>query len=147
MPDIQRYGGLYRGIVHDVRDPLGQNRIRVRVPQVLGQDVSEWAWPIQTATTEFQLPSVGQGVWVAFESGDPGFPIWLGTFYTKGIASNKVLVNNPSTAQLSEEFIVSTNGNLNLVATLVSMSQELEDLQSQINSLNTRVTNLENQIP
>lgn len=147
MADIQRYGGLYRAIVHDIRDPLNQNRIRVRVPQVLGQDVSEWAWPIQTATAEYQLPAVGQGIWVAFESGDPGFPIWLGTFFTKGITNSKVLINNPTTAQLSEEFMVLSGGNVNLVATLVAMSQELESLQSQIDSLEGRVTSLEAQIP
>lgn len=147
MPSPQNFGGLYRGIVHDVKDPLSQNRIRVRVPQLFGQDVSEWAWPLQFATTDLELPTVGQGVWVAFESGDPSFPMWLGTFATKGITSKKVLINNPTTAQLSEEFMVLTNGNLNLVATLVAMSQELESLQSQIDSLDTRVTALEAQIP
>lgn len=147
MPSSQSFGGLYRGVVHNVRDPLGQNRLRVRVPQLLGQDVAEWAWPLQLATTELELPAVGQGVWIAFESGDPSFPMWLGTFATKGINPKKVLINNPTTAQLSEEFMVLTNGNLNLVATLVAMSQELESLQSQIDSLDTRVTALEAQIP
>jgi hypothetical protein len=141
------YGGLYRGVVHDVRDPLAQNRIKVRIPQLFGQEATEWAWPIQLSTAELQLPAVGQGVWVAFESGDPSFPVWLGVFNTKGIAPKKVLVNNPSTSQLTEEFIVSTNGNLNLVSTLVAMSQELESLQSQIDGLETRVTALESQIP
>ena len=147
MPDAQHYGGLYRGIVHDVRDPLSQNRIKIRVPQLFGQDVTEWAWPLQLTTTDFELPAVGQGVWVAFESGDPSFPMWLGTFATKGIAPKKVLINNPTTAQLSEEFMVLANGNLNLVATLVAMSQELESLQSQIDSLESRVTAIEAQIP
>lgn len=147
MANQDSYGGLYRGVVHDVRDPLSQNRIKVRVPQLFGQDVTEWAWPVQLATTELQLPAVGQGVWVAFESGDPSFPIWLGTFFTKGIVPKKVLINNPTTAQLSEEFMVLSSGNLNLVATLVAMSQELESLQSQIDSLEGRVTSLEAQIP
>lgn len=147
MPNSQHYGGLYRGIVHDTRDPLNQNRIKVRVPQIFGQDVTEWAWPLQLAAAELQLPSIGQGVWVAFESGSPAFPMWLGTFYTKGIAAKKVLVNNPTTSQLAEEFMVLSNGNLDLVATLAAMSQELEDLQSQITALAGRVTTLESQIP
>jgi hypothetical protein len=147
MSDVQHYGGLYRGVVHDIRDPLGQNRIKVRVPQLFGQDVTEWAWPVQLSTAELQLPEVGQGVWVAFESGDASFPIWLGTFFTKGILPKKVLINNPTTAQLSEEFIELSQGNLNLVTTLVAMSQELESLQSQIDSLEGRVSSLEAQIP
>lgn len=147
MSDVQHYGGLYRGVVHDTRDPLGQKRIKVRVPQLFGQDVTEWAWPVQMSTTDLALPEVGQGVWVAFESGDAGFPIWLGTFYTKSLSPKKVLINNPTSAQLSEEFIVTVGDQLSLVATLVAMSQKLENLQSQVTSLAQRVTNLENQIP
>lgn len=147
MADVQQFGGLYRGVVHDVRDPLNQGRLRVRIPQLFGQDVTEWAWPVQYSTTELALPEVGQGVWVAFESGDAGFPIWLGTFYTKSISPKKVLVNNPTSSQLAEDFIVTSGNNLNLIATLVAMSQKLEDLQSQVTALAARVTSLENQIP
>ena len=147
MPEAQHYAGLYRGVVHDTRDPLGQKRIKVRVPQLFGQNATEWAWPVQLSTADLALPEVGQGVWIAFESGDASFPIWLGTFYTKSLSPKKVLVNNPTSAQLSEDFIVATNGNLNLVATLVTMSQKLEDLQSQATALAARVTSLENQIP
>lgn len=147
MPDVQHYGGVYRGIAHDIRDPLGQKRIKVRVPQLFGQDVTEWAWPVQFSSVDVQLPEVGQGVWVAFESGEPGFPVWLGTFSTKGISPKKVLINNPSSAQLTEDFIVSSGNNLSLVATLVTMSQKLENLQTQITSLAGRVTTLESQIP
>lgn len=147
MPNAQHYGGLYRGIVHDVRDPLGQNRIKVRVPQLFGQDVTEWAWPLQLTAAEMELPAIGQGVWVAFESGSPSFPMWLGTFFTKGIAPKKVAIKNPTTSQLTEDFMVLSNGNLDLVATLAAMSQELEDLQSQITALAGRVATLESQIP
>jgi hypothetical protein len=147
MPDVQHYGGLYRGVVHDVRDPLGQKRIKIRVPQLFGQDVTEWAWPVQLSAADLQVPEVGQGVWVAFESGDASFPIWLGTFYVKSLSPKKVLINNPTSAQLSEDFIISAGSDLNLVATLVSMSQKLENLQSQITSLAGRVSTLEAQIP
>lgn len=147
MDNSQTYGGIYRGIVHDTRDPLLQNRIKLRIPQIFGQDVSEWAWPLQMASTELELPAIGQGVWVAFESGNPAYPMWLGTFATKGIASKKVLIKNPTSSQLSEEFIVTAGDQLSLVATLVGMSQELENLQSQVTALAARVTTLESQIP
>ena len=40
------YGGFYRGTVVDSNDPEGHGRIRVRVPQVFGDKVTNWAWPV-----------------------------------------------------------------------------------------------------
>jgi hypothetical protein len=40
-----RFYGIYRGVVIDTTDPLDKKRIRVQVPQVLGQEVSGWASP------------------------------------------------------------------------------------------------------
>lgn len=75
-----KFTGIYRGVVHDNRDPLGKNRLRLRVPQVFGKQVTTWAWPVEQANVERGVPSVNGGVWVMFEGGDPDFPIWLGTF-------------------------------------------------------------------
>ena len=144
---VAEFPGIYRGVVHSTKDPLNQGRIKARVPQLFGQNVTVWAWPVGLAATDNELPAVGQGVWIAFESGDPSFPIWLGTFFTKGTRPVKVLVTNPTSAQLAEEFVVTSGGNLNLVATFVAMSSELESLQGQIDALETRVTSLEAQIP
>lgn len=44
-PD-KRFFGTYRGIVVDSEDPEGLRRIRLRVPQVLGEAVTDWAWPM-----------------------------------------------------------------------------------------------------
>ena len=40
-----KFFGIYRGICMDISDPIEKNRIRVQVPQVLGQELSDWAWP------------------------------------------------------------------------------------------------------
>ena len=40
-----KFFGIYRGICMDVDDPLEKNRIRLQVPQVLGEGLSDWAWP------------------------------------------------------------------------------------------------------
>jgi Type VI secretion system/phage-baseplate injector OB domain len=37
--------GIYRGICYDNNDPTLKNRIKVQVPQVLGQAVTDWASP------------------------------------------------------------------------------------------------------
>ena len=29
----------------------------------------------------FFVPPAGAGVWVEFEAGDPGYPLWVGTWY------------------------------------------------------------------
>jgi hypothetical protein len=78
-----RFYGVYRGVVADTRDPLTKNRIKVQVPQVLSNQVTSWAWPIvplNNGGASFTLPSVGDGVFIMFEGGDPSFPLWVGTF-------------------------------------------------------------------
>lgn len=72
-----RFYGTYRGVVVNIDDPLDKNRIRVKVPQILSDYPTEWCWPVGVVGS---VPSVGDGVWVQFESGDPAFPIWLGSF-------------------------------------------------------------------
>ena len=61
--------GIHRGICVDNRDPLGQGRIRVQVPTLLGPLASGWAFPawgmeeLSIVPTD-RLPDQGQGVWI-----------------------------------------------------------------------------------
>jgi hypothetical protein len=48
--------GLYRGICVDNVDPLEKNRIKVKIPQVLGQEISDWAWPCLPVTSNAEHP-------------------------------------------------------------------------------------------
>lgn len=73
-----RFFGVYRGTVFSVDDPLRKNRIRVKVPQILADTPTQWAWPVGVVGSG--LPAVGEGVWVQFEGGDPTYPIWQGSF-------------------------------------------------------------------
>ncbi len=69
-----RFYGIYRGVVVTVRD---DGRVSLKVPQILADQVTGLAWPVEpTGST----PSIGDGVWIAFEGGDPAYPIWLGKF-------------------------------------------------------------------
>jgi hypothetical protein len=78
-----RFYGVYRGVVADTRDPLSKNRIRVQVPQVLSDQITGWAWPVVPITNggaPMDAPTVGDGVFISFEGGDPSFPLWVGSF-------------------------------------------------------------------
>jgi hypothetical protein len=64
------------------------------VPQVLADQITDWAWPVDSSAIEFETPSVGQGIWVAFEGGNPSFPIWVGTFGTDKTGNVPVYVDH-----------------------------------------------------
>lgn len=84
----QRYYGKYRGFVKNNKDPEKMGRLLVTVPSVLGKKVAVWAFPcvpyggMKNRGLWF-IPEKDAGVWVEFEEGDPEFPIWVGTFFSK----------------------------------------------------------------
>jgi hypothetical protein len=45
-PQDKRFFGIYRGVVVDNADPSKQNRIKMLVPQILGDAVTGWSWPV-----------------------------------------------------------------------------------------------------
>ena len=77
--------GKYRGVVSDNQDPLMMGRVRATVPDVLGDQESGWAMPCApfggNQTGFFAIPTVGAGVWIEFEQGDPDYPIWAGCWW------------------------------------------------------------------
>lgn len=52
----QKFYGIYRGKVYDANDPDGMGRIQLIVPQVLGQSVTDWAYPVNGALTQSKFP-------------------------------------------------------------------------------------------
>lgn len=78
--------GVHRAVVLNTSDPLRQGRLQVRIP-ALDPSGSVWAvacLPVSGTSAspadpgDLPLPAVGDGVWVAFEVGDPSRPVWLG---------------------------------------------------------------------
>jgi hypothetical protein len=43
--DELKFYGIYQGICADVEDPENDSRIKLQVPQVMGQEITEWARP------------------------------------------------------------------------------------------------------
>ena len=74
---ITQYFGLYRGTVVDTEDPDNRKRLKVRIPAVFGEETT-WSLPCIPPGLK-QMPKVGDAVWVAFEAGDPSYPVWMGT--------------------------------------------------------------------
>lgn len=138
MSSLQFFG-VYRGYVHATNDPLNKNRIKLRVPQLFADVPTEWAWPVEQPVVDNAVPKVGQGVWVMFEGGAPGFPLWMGTFSLQNVLVNQVYVKEPSTNVFSKEHIEEHTRDkirqIDLVQTLVTMSDELVSLQNQVDDL------------
>ena len=61
-----KHYGKYRGTVVDNQDPRKQGRIKVKVPEILGDVDSGWALPCAPyagdKTGAYAVPSVGAGV-------------------------------------------------------------------------------------
>lgn len=56
MSSDNRFYGVYRGVVADADDPLELGRAKLYIPQVLGEAVTEWAWPITGSINELKYP-------------------------------------------------------------------------------------------
>lgn len=82
-----RFYGKYRGVVTAVDDREEMGRLRAKVPEVLGDVESPWALPCVPYAGDgmgfYAIPPVDAGVWIEFEAGDPGRPIWTGCWWGK----------------------------------------------------------------
>jgi hypothetical protein len=85
---VKRHYGKYRGLVMNNIDPNRMGKLQVACPAVLGENVMSWAMPCVPfagiGEGFYMLPMIGSNVWVEFEAGDPGRPIWTGGFWTTG---------------------------------------------------------------
>jgi hypothetical protein len=87
----RKFYGKYRGTVLQNVDPEFRGRIMCMVPDVLGVLPSNWceacpplAGPTGPPMGVYMVPPLGAGVWVEFEQGDPGKPIWSGCRFGTG---------------------------------------------------------------
>jgi uncharacterized protein involved in type VI secretion and phage assembly len=83
-----RFYGKYRGMVVDNNDPQQKGRLKVHVPEVLGDVDSGWALPCAPyagdGSGQYCVPEPSAGVWIEFEAGDPSRPIWSGCWWGDG---------------------------------------------------------------
>ena len=79
--------GKYRGIVAERNDPEQLGRLRLRVPSLLGDAITGWAWPVSPFAGAgygfFFVPRVNDLVWVEFAEGELDHPLWTGGGWAK----------------------------------------------------------------
>lgn len=86
----KRFWGKYRGTVVTNTDPELRGRLLCLVPDVLGVAPSSWCEACAPLSGlgppmgVYMVPPIGAGVWVEFEQGDPGKPIWTGCRFAPG---------------------------------------------------------------
>ena len=59
MHSATSYPGFYRAVVVDHSDPEGLGRLKLKIPQVSGEEVTDWAWPVLGGVSQFK-PVYGQ---------------------------------------------------------------------------------------
>ncbi|MEM6398653.1 MAG: phage baseplate assembly protein V [Cyanobacteria bacterium P01_D01_bin.116] len=111
---MNQFYGKYRGIVTDINDPLMMGRIKAKVTDVMGDKESGWAMPCApfggSGMGFFTLPSVGAGVWIEFEGGDPDYPIWSGCWWGSAAEMPPVLLAPPY-----KKLLIKTEGGSSIV--------------------------------
>ncbi|CAB4128100.1 hypothetical protein UFOVP225_7 [uncultured Caudovirales phage] len=88
-----KYPGFYRAVVVDNADPKNLGRLKMMVPQVSGENVTDWAWPVLGGISQFK-PVYGE--WQAdyaqtAASATVAYPVTLGTndgTYGVGLENN-----------------------------------------------------------
>jgi uncharacterized protein involved in type VI secretion and phage assembly len=84
----QSFFGKYRAIVKSVMDGDDLGKLIVTLPEVYDDQDSPPAWPCVPYAGKdhglVALPEEGDGVWVEFEGGNPGNPVWTGCWWANG---------------------------------------------------------------
>jgi hypothetical protein len=146
-----RHFGKYRGEVTDNQDPLGQGRIQVRVPAILGERLL-WAMPcVPYAGPDvgfLALPPVGGKVWIEFEQGDRAHPVWAGCYWDPDQLPSEaepttVLLKTPGATVLIKDdgtIEIETSGGSKLTIDGEKILLEAPSIQSSANGGKTEVS-------
>ena len=84
-----RFHGKYLGTVVDNDDPKGLGRVRVKVPEVFGDETSGWCLPCSpyagSGVGLAAVPPLGSLLYVEWPAGDTSrVPIWSGGAWPDG---------------------------------------------------------------
>jgi phage protein D/phage baseplate assembly protein gpV len=114
--NAQRTQGLAVGIVNDIADPEGLGRVKVSLPWLSDDFVSDWARTLQLGAGKDRgwmvLPEVGDEVLVGFEQGDFRRPYVLGGLHNgvDGPSGKGVTLVDSGTGAVNRRSMVSRLG-------------------------------------
>jgi hypothetical protein len=145
MDPVTRYYGVYRGVVKDTKDPQKQRRLKVSITQTTGNEVTDWAWPMEPSSISTDVPVIGQGVWVTFIGGDPDYPVWSGVFGKNQGKNKKVFIkpldNKTSLTGLTAHVITTKQSDgtieVDLIATIMALANKVKTLETTVTGLKT----------
>ena len=145
MDPVTRYYGVYRGVVKDTKDPQKQRRLKVSITQTTGNEVTDWAWPMEPSSISTDVPVIGQGVWVTFIGGDPDYPVWSGVFGKNQGKNKKVFIkpldNKTSLTGLTAHVITTKQSDgtieVDLIDTIMALANKVKTLETTVTGLKT----------
>lgn len=86
--EAARHYGKYRGTVTDNQDPRYLGRVKMKVPEILGDVETGWALPCSPYAGDgcglHAIPAPGALVLAEFEAGDPSRPLFTGCCWSSG---------------------------------------------------------------
>jgi len=130
-----KFYGKYRGTVVQNIDPEFRARIMCIVPDVLGLVPSSWcevsaplAGPTGLPMGAYMVPPIGAGVWVEFEQGDPGKPIWSGCRFGVGDIPPLALAGLP----VSPNIVLQTAGQNTLMISDTPAKIQYREIQGSV---------------
>ena len=84
---VESHFGLYGGLVTENEDPEGRGRVKLTLPWIAEEFVTEWATVAQIYAGDgygaYWIPEVGDQVVVAFLRGELRRPIIIGSLYSQ----------------------------------------------------------------
>jgi len=132
----RRYYGKYRAFVSDNSDPENRGRLRLQIPDALGDSViSGWALPCApyggtAGQGFFYIPDNKAGVWVEFEQGNLDYPVWVGTFWAKPGGTTEVPDPASSQSPPTSKIIKTANHTIELADASGSETITIKDIQN-----------------
>lgn len=143
------YYSRYKAEVVDNEDPDFRGRLKIKVPQIFGDNIPEyWALPVGMFSGNniglFAIPAVGDSIWVSFENGNPRYPIWeYGWFKENEVPEEaKVDGNKPSSIVLKSKsgHIIELNDKDNLVRITDSNSNIIEMNETGVSIVSDKIS-------